>query len=294
MRRQVRSAFTLFQLLIIIAILAILIGLLLPAVQKVREAANRAQSMNNLKQIGLALQNYAATFNVLPPGVDDKHFSAATKLLPFIEQQNLFNQIDFKKSIDDKANARWRGLPIKTFLSPQDPIVSVKPEWAATNYLYNDLVFYLNSKEKFPASITDGTSQTIAIGETLKGDGKTKAVDVRRQYVRLKKEDLKNTGPDTGTKYFKDDKNIAGDRCASWMDGRFLQGAFNGKLPPNDERPDVSCGGVSGVSALRSFNSYVQVGMFDGSVRIVANGVSHKTWKAAMTPSAGDILGTDW
>ena len=145
----------------------------------------------------------------------------------------------------------------------------MKPEWGATNYLFNDLVFYLNSKSKIPASILDGTSNTIAIGETLKGDGKTKAVDVRRQYVLLKKEDLKNTGPDTGVKYFKDDKNIAGDRCASWMDGRFLQGAFNGKLRPNDERPDVSCGGVSGVSALRSFENYVQVGMCDGSVRSV-------------------------
>ncbi len=294
MRRQVRSAFTLFQLLIIIAILAILIGLLLPAVQKVREAANRTQSQNNLKQLGLAMHNYNDTYNLLPPGVDDKHFSAATKLLPFIEQQNLYQQIDFKKSIDDKANAPWRGVNIKTFLSPQDPIVQVKPEWGATNYLFNDLAYFLNSKSKIPGTFTDGTSNTIAIGETLKGDGKTKAVDVRRQYVRLKKEDLKNTGPDTGVQYFKDNKNIAGDRCASWMDGRFLQGTFNGKLRINDERPDVSCGGVSGVSALRSYNRYVQVGMFDGSVRTVDQGVSHKTWKAAMTPSAGDILGADW
>ena len=74
------------------------------------------------------------------------------------------------------------------------------------------------------------------------------AIDVRRQHVLLKKEDLKNTGANSGVKYFKDDKNIAGDRCASWMDGRFLQGTFNGRLRPNDERPDVSCGGVSGVS----------------------------------------------
>jgi hypothetical protein len=112
--------------------------------------------------------------------------------------------------------------------------------------------------------------------------------------VLLKKEDLKNTGPDTGVKYFKDDKNIAGDRCASWMDGRFLQGAFNGKLRPNDKRPDVSCGGVSGVSALRSFESYVLVAIMDGSVRTVDATISHKTWKAAMTPNGGEILGNDW
>jgi type II secretory pathway pseudopilin PulG len=293
-RRQKRPAFTLFQLLIVIAILAILLGLLLPAVQKVREAAARAQSQNNLKQLALAIHNYADTYAALPPGVDDNNFSAVTKMLPFIEQQAVYQQIDFKKSIDDDANAAMRKVVIKTFFSPQDPIQTVKNEWGPTNYLYNDLVFYLNSKEKFPAAIPDGTSNTIAIGETLKGDGQNKAVDIRRQYVLLKKEDLKNTGPDTGNKYWKDDKNIAGDRCASWMDGRFLQGEFNGKLRPNDERPDVSCGGVSGVSALRSYRDLVQVALFDGSVRAVSVSVTHQTWKAAMTPAGGEVLGNDW
>jgi type II secretory pathway pseudopilin PulG len=289
-----RSAFTLFQLLIVLAILLILLALLLPAVVKVRAAAARSQSQNNLKQLVLALHNYNDTFNQLPPGVDDNHFSAASKLLPFIEQQNVFNQIDFKKAIDDDANAKTRAFRIKTFESPGDPLPSVKPEWGATNYLFNDLVFFLNSKEKIPGSIPDGTSNTIAIGETLKGDGKKKATDVHRQYVLLAKEDLKKTGADSGVKYFKDDKNIAGDRCASWMDGRFLQGTFNGKLRPNDERPDVSCGGVSGVSALRSFESYVLVALFDGSVRTVDGKISHTTWKAAMTPNGGEVLGNDW
>jgi type II secretory pathway pseudopilin PulG len=295
MQRQKRSAFTLFQLLIVIAILAILIGLLLPAVQKVREAAARTQSQNNLKQIGLSLHNYAATYNgALPPGVDDNNFSAMCHLLPYLEQQNAYTQINFKKSIDDEANAKVRGLVFKVFLSPTDSIDRVKPEWGATNYLLNDLVFYLNAKEKFPACITDGTSNTIFSGETLKGDGKKKAVDVHRQYVMLKKEDLKKTGAETGVKYFKDDKNIAGDRCASWMDGRFLQGLFNGKLRPNDERPDVSCGGLSGVSALRSYRSFVNVGLFDGSVRTVSTDITHATWKAAMTPNGGEVLGADW
>jgi type II secretory pathway pseudopilin PulG len=280
--------------MVVLAILLILLALLLPAVQKVREAAARTQSMNNLKQIALATINYADTYAALPPGVDDNNFSAATKLLPFIEQQNVYQQINFKKSIDDDANAEMRKVRMKVFESPRDPIQSVKNEWGPTNYLFNDLIFYLNSKEKFPASIPDGTSNTIATGETLKGDGKNQAIDVHRQYVLLKKEDLKNTGPDTGVKYFKDNKNIAGDRCASWMDGRFLQGTFNGKLRPNDERPDVSCGGVSGVSALRSNLKLVEVAMFDGSVRAVADGITHNTWKAAITPNGGEVLGADW
>jgi type II secretory pathway pseudopilin PulG len=296
MPRPRRSAFTLFQLLIVIAILAILIGLLIPAVQKVREAAARLQSQNNLKQLALAAINYSDTYKgVLPPGIDDKHFSTAAYILPFMEQINLFQTIDFKKSIDDKTNAPARKARIVTFLSPRDPLSSVKAEWGATNYLFNDQVFLpIAQPMKYPISITDGTSNTVLAGETLKGDGQTKAIDVRRQYVLLKKEDLKNTGANSGVKYFKDDKNIAGDRCASWMDGRFLQGTFNGRLRINDERPDVSCGGVSGVSALRSFDYITCVGMFDGSVRNISMGITHATWKTVLTPSNGDIPGSDW
>lgn len=296
MRKHTRHAFTLFQLLIVLAILAILIGLLLPAVQKVREAAARAQSQNNLKQIALATINYADTYQgVIPPGIDKINFSTFAYILPFIEQNNLYQTIDFKKSIDDEANAGPRQTLIKTFFNPADAVQRVNPNWGPTNYLFNDQVM-LPEKEKprFPAFITDGTSNTIMSGETLKGDGNDKGRDVRRQYVLLKKEDLKGTGPNTGVKYFKDGKNIAGDRCASWMDGRFLQTRFNSRLQPNDERPDVSCGGVSGVSALRSYSSVVLVGMFDGSVRTVSTSISKTTWQSAMTPNGGEVLGADW
>jgi type II secretory pathway pseudopilin PulG len=297
MRLSPRRAFTLFQLLVVIAILLILLALLLPALQKVREAAARAQSQNNLHQIGIAIQNYADTYQgMIPPGVDAKNFSTVAYILPFIEQNNLFKSIDFKKSIDDEANAAARKTQLKTFLSPSDPILAVKPEWGATNYLFNDQTFVPLAKlmPRFPASITDGTSNTILAAETLKGDGDNTKADVHRKYVLLKKEDLKKTGPNTGTKYFKDGTNLAGDRCASWMDGRFLQGTFNDRMRPNDERPDVSCGGVSGVSAPRTFGSIVNVGMFDGSVHAVSADISYATWKAAMTPSNGDILGNDW
>jgi hypothetical protein len=294
MRRQARSAFTLFQLLIILAILMLLFALLLPAIVKARAEAARAKATNNLKQLVLGLHNYNDTYGVLPAGVDDQHFSAASKLLPFVEQQNLFMKIDFKKSIDDKANAEARKVKIKSFLSKADPIESVKPEWGATNYLFNDKAFFLNSEARIPASFPDGTSNTIVVGETLKGDGKTKPADVKRHYVLLKESDLKNTGPSTGTKYFMEDKNIAGDRCASWMDGRFLQGMFNNRLQPNDERPDVSCGGVSGVSALRSFDDFVLVGLCDGSARSVKNSISRMTWQHAIDPADGFPLGADW
>jgi competence protein ComGC len=295
MRRQRRRGFTLFQLLVVLAILLILLALLLPAVQKVREAAARTQSLGNFKQLCIAVHMYNDAHGLLPPGVDDNHFSAASKLLPFMEQANAYKLIDFKKSIDDKANAPARGLRFKTFLSPRDPIPSAKPEWGATNYLFNDLVFPPNSKMTInKIAMWDGASNTVLIGETLKGDGGAEAADVRRRYILLARDELKRVGPDSGVKYFKDNKNVADDRCSSWMDGQFLQGTFNGKLRPNDERPDVSCGGVSGVSALRSLDDKVIVGMCDGSARMVKNKISRTTWQYAMDPADGMPLGPDW
>ena len=305
MRSSRRSGFTLFQLLVLIAIFAILLGLLLPAVQKVREAAARTQSQNNLKQLVLALHNYNDANGLLPPGNDDNNFSASAKLLPYIEQDNVYKLIDFKKSVDDKANANVRKLIIKVLLSPNDPRMAVTTDYGATNYLFNagtkyalkdgDGVFYQNSKSRIPATFQDGTSNTIVIVETLKGDGQTKAVDVHRQHVAYKAEALKGLTDKSGVQDFKEGKHIAGDRCASWMDGRFLQGTFNAARKPNDERPDVSCAGLGGLSGPRTLGNYLAVGMGDGSVRSIdAKKISYETWKAAITPAGGEVLGNDF
>jgi type II secretory pathway pseudopilin PulG len=293
MRR--RSAFTLFQLLTVLAILAFGFALFMPGIAKMRIMAAKAQAQNNLKQIVLSMHNYNDANAMLPPGVDDNHFSASARLLPYIEQGNVYNSIKFDKPITDDANAAARKTVIKTFLSPRDPIKSVRDDSGATNYLFNDQVFFLNSKSSIPRSFPDGTSNTIAIGETLKGDGGEKAEDVRRQYVLLKKDALKGVNADTGAADWKENKNIAGDRCASWMDGRFLQGTFNGKLRPNDYRPDVNCGGEGGASTLRSLTDEILVGMADGSVHpINAKKLSFKTWTYALDPADGMPLGSDW
>jgi type II secretory pathway pseudopilin PulG len=303
MRQQPRKAFTLFGILILLVLLIIMLALLLPAVAKVREAAARSQSANNLKQIGIALHNYLSTFNVFPPGVDNNHFSTATYLLPYIEQDALFKLVDLTKSIDDKANATPRATVIRTFLSPMDMVMRVSMDYGATNYLFcggskpdlneNDGIFYLNSKVKIQ-DITDGTSNTLFTTETLKGDGMVRAVDMHRQHVLLKKEDLKNLKDEAGVQDFKDDKNIAANRCASWMDGRFLQGTFSATRSVNDSRPDVDCGGAGGLSGSRSLGQYTTVGFADGSVRTLAQGVKLETWKILAGRNDGQVVPADF
>src|SRR5262249_25176334 len=132
----------------------------------------------------------------------------------------------------------------------------------------NDGVCYLDSRVTL-AMITNGSgaSNTVLAGETLKGDGGRKALDVRRQHVAYKADAPKQLKEGAGVEDWKADKHIAGDRGASWMDGHFLQGTFTGTLAANDERPDVTCGGVGGLSGLRSMQPWVIVAMCDASVR---------------------------
>jgi prepilin-type processing-associated H-X9-DG protein len=288
MRKALRRAFSLFELLVILALLALLFALLLPAVAKVRQAANRAKSQNNLKQIALAVHNYHDANNCLPPGVDDNHFSTAAYILPYIEQDNLYRLIDFKKPITEKPNEVVRHTTIKVFLSPDDPQEGVKDNLGATNYLFNagskfplednDGIFFRNSKLKF-AEVPDGLSNTMMAGETLKGDAGTKAIDVRRQHVQLAKDALKDLNDESGVKEFAANQHIAGDRCASWMDGSFLQGTMTGTRVLNDKKPDVNCAGQGGLSGLRSLAKTSNIAMCDGSVRAVADTVSLDVWK---------------
>jgi len=167
--RSLRSAFTLIELLVVIAIIAVLVGLLLPAVQKVREAANRAQSQNNLKQIGLAYMNAHDTFKMFPPGAvnqwaswpqnqtGDVHYMGpylpdnfATcgsdkvtffyALLPFIEQKNLHDDINgYRYNVNSNCASNGNNmvgstLP-KTYSAPNDasPYTSINWQWPYTN-----------------------------------------------------------------------------------------------------------------------------------------------------------------
>ena len=202
MKRGNQRGFTLIELLVVIAIIAILIALLLPAVQQAREAARRTECKNKLKQLGLALHNYADTHKVFPPspgasvlnhdGSGSSHgwlrWSGLAYLLPFIDQAPLYNQINFNHRYDSNAgfaagNRDVSRTYLPAFACPSDPsAVQYKPEAAPSSYAFSAgpasgwSMGRRNNPGMFTASVStsfrdivDGTTNTIMMGEVLVG-----------------------------------------------------------------------------------------------------------------------------
>ncbi len=121
MRKPRRPAFTLFQLLVLLGVLAFGFSLFMPAIAKVRADAKRAEQLNNLKQLCLALHSCNDAMGQLPPGVDDNGFSAASKLLPYIEFGQVYQKINYTKPITDPVNAEARKTVIPALSQPARP-----------------------------------------------------------------------------------------------------------------------------------------------------------------------------
>jgi prepilin-type N-terminal cleavage/methylation domain-containing protein/prepilin-type processing-associated H-X9-DG protein len=296
-------AFTLIELLVVISIIGLLVALLLPAVQAAREAARRTQCVNNIKQIGLALQNYHGSFQVFPPGYVSKFDASgndtgpgwgwAAMLLPQMEQRSLFDTINFGTSIETAASQTGRLVLIGGYLCPSD---SAPPSWLATmrnasgvatqsicqvataNYvgvygtsdpgIDGDGTFFRDSSVGL-RDITDGTSQTIIVGERSQNFGQATWV-----------------GSVTGAVLFPVDNDGIGYPRAETAPGMVL-GHAGGRYGPGNPGAEVNQfyshhpGGVDFLFA-------------DGHVAFLKTTLPSPTFKALTTRTGGETISGDY
>jgi len=293
--RRTSGGFTLIELLVVIAIIAILIGLLLPAVQKVREAAARMSCSNNLKQMIIATHSYNDANNKLPPmltyeanGVGYNTFFGT--LLPYIEQANVSNRAINQGAIWGNGNTT---AVIKTYLCPSDPTMSngitSNSGWAGSSYAPSQPMFGAVQQtqpvtgantqvSKYTVgNIPDGTSNTVGIVERL---GTCPAYGWYNDWAY----------PEAGSWGW----NTVGSAYGTWN---------MGGNPTNHYVPQINPPISNQVGSQIPAHPYypnskhtasVQVGMMDGSVRGVSGSVSQQTWNYAMSPDDGQPLGSNW
>jgi prepilin-type N-terminal cleavage/methylation domain-containing protein len=311
-----RRGFTLIELLVVIAIIAILIALLLPAVQQAREAARRVQCRNNLKQIGLALHNYESTHTTFPPGRLNYPmvFSVQAHILPYLEDANLYNLIDFNVAPNFGApsspmtrNEIAVRTTIPSYLCPSDFGRVPQTDFAPTNYVActgsgvgaassiktGDGVMFSGSKIRF-RDVTDGLSNTVCFGEQTLGVGGLPS-SPSGPPMKADGEVLELTGGTVTT----DAACVAGGgtwsgmRGAKWMNGHYGDTLHNHYYGPNSKQFDCGNGSHNyGLTASRSRHTGgVMALVCDGSVRFVSDSVDLANWRAIGTRSGGEVVG---
>jgi prepilin-type N-terminal cleavage/methylation domain-containing protein len=292
--------FTLIELLVVIAIIAILIGLLVPAVQKVPEAAARTQCANNLRQLGIATHNCNDTYQKLPPllgqfpsyvpGAGYNDGNAAHPwgnpfffLLPFIEQDNLFKSTGAGNPVAYYPwNANAYQSAVKTYLCPANPsadnsgIAQGVSPWAAGCYAANAQVFGIVNTTggltnwagiaRIPATFQDGTSNTILYAE---------------KYPRC------YTNGSLWDRYDADQWLPA--FSISW-NANSVGTASRFQLQPTP----YASPNCNPLVAQGPHTGGMMVCLGDASTRSLSQSISGTTWWAACTPAGGEVLGSDW
>ena len=317
---QRRSGFTLIELLVVISIISVLIALLLPGVQSAREAARRAQCVNNLKQLGLAMHNYEQANTCLPAAemqflgmINGSNYSAISQALPYFEQGVLFSAINFSLFDVDPSNNTVMVTSIKNLICPSDTFNPVPTYGAQTNYMADmgsgivwqssnyapnttlpmpSGVFYGNSATRF-SEITDGLSNTGFYCERVVGDSLTGVVSP-----------IADVFFDPGAPLTPDDalaqclalniynpaNQIPMIMGVPWVDGQHI---FLHVTPPNTR----SCGFFIVNRAVMPPSSYhpggVDMLFGDGSVKFIKNSINLQNWRALGTRNGGEVISAD-
>jgi prepilin-type N-terminal cleavage/methylation domain-containing protein len=311
--------FTLIELLVVIAIIAILIALLVPAVQKVREAAARTQSINNIKQIVLATHSFNDARGFIPPaigvyppngGSNVTNGTAFFFLLPYLEQDNLYKSTYVKTA--GMNYTTWHYYPtsgyyasnvsyntsVNAFMSPADPSLTYD-NGPYVSYLLNREVFTGKLKMN---TIRDGTSNTMFLVEGYSSCYGTYSPTTWQNRV-WNLDTTSGISPQHGPT-FDVDTGYSFQQPYPWstpypwtttcpgqrtFQDRPSPGVYS--QPQNCNTPPKACD-ASLPQGLSSGG--IQVGLGDGSVRGVSPGISFTTWKAAITPAGGEAMGPDW